>query len=294
MKYLAMKSFHLVLIVVFFIAACNNQQTENKNTTNSEAADLVYTNAKIYTVNESNPWVEAVAIKGDKFINVGSAKAMESNIGKNTTVVDLEGNFVMPGLYDLHTHVDLLLEPKYTNGIQTEPLGPTELKTRIQDFAQTYPGDGWIFGGTWTSDAFDAENVVPGTAYLDAFIPDRPVAILDVSRHMLMVNSMALQLAGIDENTFVPEHGEIPLNQEGALQGILIDGAQSLASHVLPQADVQGMEKIYAEGQQILNSYGIVGTRSQHTNTTRLKAVQNIGAKGLANCAVRHGHELEE
>ncbi len=69
-----------------------------------DAADTVYTNGRIYTVNEAQPWVEAVAIQGGKFLVIGSNADVESVTGQSTEVVDLGGAFAMPGLVDIHTH----------------------------------------------------------------------------------------------------------------------------------------------------------------------------------------------
>ncbi len=273
-----MKLFLSVILAALFVfSGCAQDSPEAPNEASTVAvADVVYTNGRIYTVDEAQPWAEAVAIAGERFIAVGSSSDIRDHIGDETRVVDLDGAFVMPGMYDLHTHIDLLLEPKFTDGIQTLPLGPDDLKNAILEFAKDHPGDGWIFGVTWDPGVFNTEGVTPGLDYLDAIVPDRPVALLDTSRHMMMVNSKALELGGINENTFVEEHAVIPLTDDGKIQGLLVDGAQSYISHVLPLADVATMTEIYAEGQALLNQYGVIGTRSQHVNTVRLKAVQNL------------------
>ncbi len=241
-----------------------------------QAADTVYVNGQIYTVNNAQPWAEAVAIAGGRLIAVGSTKTIQGHADANTKIVDLKGAFVMPGMYDLHTHIDLLLEPKYTNGIQTPPLDPQEMKMAIEKFAKDNPGDGWIFGGTWDPAAFAEAGITAGAKYLDAIMPDRPVALLDTSRHIMIVNSKAMEIGGISKSTYVPDHAVIPKDADGNPIGQLGDGAQSLIAHVLPLADEAIMTEIYAEGQKLLNQYGVIGTRSQHVNTVRLRAVQNL------------------
>lgn len=245
-----------------------------------EIADIVYKNGSIYTVNSHQPWAEALAIKSDRFIYVGNNSGVEELIGPETKVVDLNEQFVMPGLYDLHVHPDLLFEPKYTNQIQTLPLGPEELKTEILEYANNNPGDGWIFGGTWAPDLFAGAGIEPNAKYLDSFISDRPVALLETGRHVMMVNSLAMQLAGIDKNTYTPDHGIVVRDDQGNPTGEFANGAQSLFSHVLPQATWQQFSQCYNEAQALLNSYGIVGARSQHVNTDRLKAVQFLERQG--------------
>ncbi len=240
----------------------------------SEAADTVYKNGKIYTVDENHPWVEAIAIQGDRFVFVGTNDGAESWIGPDTKVVDLDGKFVAPGFYDMHTHPDIHLEPKYTGGISTPPLGPEELKKAILEFDKENPGDGWIFGGTWAPHLFAEAGVTANSEYLDSFISDRPVAMLSITRHNMLVNSIGMELGGIDRDTYEPEHAIIVKDDDGNPTGMLSDGAQSLLSHVLPQANIMQLKEIYRESQGTFNEYGFVAIRSLHVNSDRLKAVQ--------------------
>ena len=95
-----------ILILVPFAFALLSGCGERTSDSGAEsvAADTVYSNGKIYTVNEAQPWAEAVAIKDGRFIEVGSNADVESLTGESTVVVDLGGKFVMPGIIDLHTH----------------------------------------------------------------------------------------------------------------------------------------------------------------------------------------------
>jgi len=94
-----MKSELILFIFAFtLVVACNKAP--------KETADTIYTNGKIYTVNEAQPWVQAIAIKDGKIIYVGTDDEIDANIGKNTEVIDLGGKFVMPGLHDPHVHIE--------------------------------------------------------------------------------------------------------------------------------------------------------------------------------------------
>ena len=88
------------LTIALLAAGCNRAQTDS----DAVVADTVYTNGKIYTVNEAQPWAEAVAVKDGKFIAVGSTDDALAMSGDDTVTVDLGGKFVMPGIFDLHTH----------------------------------------------------------------------------------------------------------------------------------------------------------------------------------------------
>ena len=133
------KKITLLFFSLVTLFACNEQP--------KEMADTIYTNGKIYTVNETQLWAEAVAIKGNKFIKVGSTEEVEALIGENTKVVDLKGQFVMPGVFDLHAHP--FITPWY--GDMNLQLDGVDSKEKILEMVKNYaienPDKEWIIGG---------------------------------------------------------------------------------------------------------------------------------------------------
>jgi predicted amidohydrolase YtcJ len=111
--------------------------SSNYHSTHSPArpfdADIVLMNGRIYTVDPQTPWVSAVAIKDGVFIAVGDKVDVTPLIGKDTMVKDLNGAFAMPGLYDMHTHPDLALGPKYSDYLDVglETPDPDQVKEAI-------------------------------------------------------------------------------------------------------------------------------------------------------------------
>ncbi len=100
----------LVAITILLVGCAPDDQpaTETNDAPIVDAADTVYTNGKIYTVNEAQPWAEAVAITDGKFTAVGSAADVKVLIGNGTEVIDLKGGFAMPGIHDTHVHPPLV------------------------------------------------------------------------------------------------------------------------------------------------------------------------------------------
>jgi adenine deaminase len=92
------------LVGILVLSACNQSEQQAV----IESADLVLTGAKVYTVDTTQPWAEAVAIKDGRFLYVGDAAGVDKYIGNNTTVSNLAGRFVMPGLIDSHTHPGMM------------------------------------------------------------------------------------------------------------------------------------------------------------------------------------------
>ena len=101
-----MKNIPLILLAfICIITSCSDVKQ-------SEIADTIYTNGKIYTVNEAQPWAEAVAIINGKFQKVGTNDEILALKGAETEIIDLEGKFVMPGMIDVHTQRLLQNDPK--------------------------------------------------------------------------------------------------------------------------------------------------------------------------------------
>ncbi|WP_375738582.1 amidohydrolase [Pseudomonas boanensis] len=247
------------------------------------AADLVLTNGRIYTVDAANPWAEAVAIRGGRFIAVGSAADVDPLIGANTRVLDLNGRFAMPGLYDMHTHPDLALAPGYAGYLEVglEDPTPEQVKQAILDYAAAHPGEGWVYGQYFVRYTFKQAGLVADRDWLDSFMPDRPVAILDRSWGCMMVNSRALELAGIDADTQDPRHGYIERDSvTGEPTGILVDGAYALIHAAMPPTPQHALKRAYREGVQFQSGHGVVGTKYVHVCEHRLNALKSIDQAG--------------
>jgi predicted amidohydrolase YtcJ len=165
----------------------------------AQVADIVYTNAKIYTVNEAQPWAEAVAIKEGRFIKVGTVNDVKALIGDETEVVDLRGGFAMPGIVDMHAHPFSGIEMGTGSINLTEPGNRDAILQAIKDYAAQNPDKPFYMGGNWNIGGM-FENDSPDKKLLDEIVPDIPVFLLSQSGHSAWVNSKALEKAGIDEN----------------------------------------------------------------------------------------------
>jgi predicted amidohydrolase YtcJ len=242
-------------------------------------ADLALTNGRIYTVHPNRPWAEAVAIREGRFVAVGGNNAIERSIGMDTEVVDLEGRFAMPGLYDMHTHPDLALAPRYAGHLEIGAADPTpeQVREAVLGYADQHPGDGWIYGQRYVHYTFQEAGLTSGKEWLDSVISDRPVAIHDRSWGTMMVNSRALELAGITAETPDPRNGYIERDSvTGEPNGILIDGAYSLIYRAMPPPPRHALQRAYGEGIHFQSARGVVGTKYVHVCEHRLEALKAI------------------
>jgi len=161
-------------------------------------ADYLFTNGKIYTVNKAQPWAEAVAVKDNEIVFVGSSEAAEAYIGKGTKVGDLGGRMLMPGLIDSHLHV--MMGAAATSGVWVADIDSVDEVVRtIKEYADSNPELDFIFGWGYGSTLFGPEG--PSKDLLEQAVSDRPAFIIREDGHSGWVNSKALELAGIDKNT---------------------------------------------------------------------------------------------
>ncbi len=197
----------------------------------AEDVDLILSNGNIYTVNEKQPRAEAIAVKGDRIVFVGSnEEAKKFHAGRT---IDLKGNTVVPGLTDSHCHIfgigerEMRLNLEGTNTLEDFL---AKVKARV---AQTGQGK-WITGRGWI-ETFWKPPQFPTRQDLDKVAPNNPVFLTRADGHASIANSAALKIAKIDKNTPNPFGGEILKDKQmGEPTGMLLDNAQDLVSKNIP------------------------------------------------------------
>ncbi len=192
----------------------------------NETADLVIINGKIFTVDDENPSVEAIAVKGEKIIYAGTSEEAKKMIKEGTTkVIDANGRLVLPGFNDAHVHFGPLdpdyIELRYT----TDPSVFTE-KVSAQ-VAKSKPGQ-LIRGGHWEHEMF-TDRKWPSKDLIDKASPDNPVILTRADGHSVLVNSYILKASGINKYTMPPFGGEIQKDPvTGEPTGIIKENAMDL------------------------------------------------------------------
>jgi len=198
-------------------------------------ADLIITNARIYTVNPQQKWAEALAVRGDKIVAVGDRKQIEALRGPSTKVVDAGQRLLLPGFTDCHIHFmdgSLGLTRVDLNDAKTV----AEIQKRVKAYADAHPArpnDAWIQGMGWTYPTF-GPTALPNKKILDDVVPDRPVYLVAFDGHSSWANSKALAMAGIDRNTSDPPNGKIVRDENGDATGALKEAAGDLVGSKTP------------------------------------------------------------
>jgi len=212
-----------------------------------DTADILFKNGNIYTANDRSPRAEAIAVKGDRIVFVGTNSAAQKFVGTNTRVVDLKGNTVLPGFTDSHQHLSGVGQREMTLNLE----GTTSLedflakvKARVD---QAKPGE-WVTGRGWIETHWQPP-VFPTRWDLDKVSPSNPVILGRADGHGAVANSAALKLAGVDKNTPNPFGGEISKDkQTGEPNGMLLDAAQGLVRRRVPPTSNADAERAVVLG----------------------------------------------
>ena len=220
------------------------------------SADLAIINANVRTMNPNQPFAQAVAIKRNRIILVGTNQEINKVVGKKTKVINLDGKTVIPGLIDTHIHVAdfgrCLLWLDLTSADSIE-----NLKRLVSEKAKQTPAGKWIIGRGWNENRFK-EKRLPNLSDLNKASPDNPVILYREAAMICAINSKALTLAGVTTQTAVPSSGAIDKNpQTGELTGILRDTATSLIWQVVPEPTVDELVDAAAVACQKIVEAGI-------------------------------------
>lgn len=228
-----MKTFALALVVIALSLVAFQPV--------AETADVVFKNGNIYTVNESQPHAEAIAVKAGRIVFVGSNSDAKKYEGKATRVVDLRGRTVVPGLTDSHNHlIGVGLREMTLNLEGTASL--EDFLSKVRARVERAKAGEWVTGRGWI-ETFWKPPVFPTRQDLDRVAPNNPVVFRRADGHASVVNSAALKIAGIDRNTRNPFGGEISKDKTGEPNGMLLDSAQGLVTKHIPETSEADTEQ---------------------------------------------------
>lgn len=223
--------------------------------------DLVLVNGTVHTMNAHDLVATAVAIKDGLFVGVGSDDEMRSLAGFGTTVEDLEGRAVIPGLIDAHNH--MLMTGQLLGQIQLyDCRSIAEIVARVAERARALPPGVWILGRGW-DESLLAERRYPTRYELDAAAPEHPVVLHRVW-NKLVCNSRALQIAGIGRETPDPPKdalyaGSFDRDEHGEPTGLFRDRAKEMISRHVPAPTDDELLAAVERASRAYNAVGLTG-----------------------------------
>ncbi len=199
-------------------------------------ADLVLIHGKIHTEDAGRSVVQALAVRGNSIVAIGTDQAMGAFVGQNTRMVDLGGRVVLPGIIDAHTHPAQSAQDLGKCSLDDKALTPADIKGRVAACLKDQPGD----RAQW----FEVVMVNPSgltlsLADLDSMLADRPMLLIGSDGHTVWANSPALSLAHITAGTVDPAGGHIERNAAGQPTGTLRDIAAEIVLAAKPAASLE-------------------------------------------------------
>lgn len=281
------------IFLVAFIAAslvgcspADQPSLESNETASKDVADTVYTNGKIYTVNEAQPWAEAVAIKDGKFVAVGSNEAVAAMTGNATEVIDLAGAFAMPGVHDTHVHPPLVYTYAEAGELLfPESTAPDEIIELVKEYAERNPDLDIIRGSKWAAGSFPGGKATKD--WLDPHFPDRAIYLIDETGHNGVVNSVALEMAGITSDTPDPNFGTIDRDPDtGEPTGYLSEMGMYAVGKLVKRPDVDANYRGISRALDQIRAYGTTSIVDMFIGPNGLEAYRRLEQEGKLNMRV--------
>lgn len=253
---------------------------------NSQNAELIVSNATIWTGNKELPYAQALAVSGDTILTIGSNEEVLKYKSDNTLLIDANGQFITPGFIDSHVH--FLTGGFNLSSVQLRDADtPEEFSSRIKAFAESVPAGTWILGGDWDHENWGGE--LPSKEWIDQFTPDHPVWVTRLDGHMSLANSAALKAAGITKAVKDVKGGTIVRNKKGELTGVFKDNAMDMIFEKVPPPTSQQVDKALEAAMNYVASQGVTSVhhmagymdgleraRDNNTLITRIYAMMPI------------------
>ncbi len=258
------------LYVLAMLAACDNGPA-------TDAATFVVTGARVWTGDPEAPWAEAVAVRGERIVAVGSNEDVAQLVGPATRLVEARGAMLVPGFID--THVHFATSGSSLASVQLRDAQTTDVFVqRIADFADGLEPGEWVQDGTWDHEHWGGE--LPTRDWIDAVTPDNPVWIYRLDGHMALANSLALEQAGVDADTPDVDGGKIVRDANGRPTGVLKDNAMALVSAVVPPPGEELLERQIRAAMDYVASHGVTTVHDMGDNFTSMAAYRRLREAG--------------
>ena len=241
------------------------------------SADLILTNAKVWTVDSAQARAEAVAVIGDRIVAVGSASDVDAWRSSKTVIVDAGSRLVLPGFNDAHVHFT-------SGGFQLDSVqlkdaaSPQEFAEIIGKRAKERPKE-WITGGDWDEEKFTPPHL-PTKEMIDPVTPDTPVFVNRYDGHESLANSVALKLAGITKDTQAPAGGEIVRDAQGNPTGVLKDAAQDLVGKVMPRSTHDQILRAVKRALTYAASLGVTSVQDMGPSYSEIGVYDELADRG--------------
>ena len=289
-----MRNLLSIFCSIVLVAACNSP----------DPADLVFMNGRIYTVDQENKMVEALAVRDGKILAVGSSSEMSAYVGEETKTVDLTNKYAFPGFVEGHAHI-MGVGKNLINVDLRETKSFDELVAAVAARADQAPEGSWILGRGWHQDKWEEgpENIVKGFPTHDKLseaVPNHPVWLKHASGHAGLANAKAMEMAEIGPDSPDPAGGEIFKSIGGYPTGIFNETAQNSIVSIIPEESEELQAEILRLALASCNEHGITsfhqaGSPSRDIELfQRFKEEEKLSVRLHVMLSARDGDLLKE
>jgi predicted amidohydrolase YtcJ len=241
-------------------------------------ADLLVTNARIYTVDDARPVVAAMAVRDGRVLFTGSLREAMALGGAATRVVDLGGRTVIPGMVDAHGHL-LGLGQALRNIDLVGARSYDETIARVVARVKGTPEGKWLQGRGWDQNDW-GDTRFPTHDALSRAVPNHPVVLERVDGHALLANAAAMRAAGITAATKDPVGGRLERNAAGEPTGVFVDNAQGLIHRVVPDMSREDTRAAVRAAIAEANRYGLVGLHDAGESRATIDLFEEMAKAG--------------
>src|SRR4051812_27026220 len=238
-------------------------------------ADLIVTGGPIYTVDPTRPITEAFAIRGGRFVFVGTARDAMTLKGSATRMLDLHGAAAYPGFIDAHAHL-LGLGLALQSVDLVDVSSYDEIVSRVAARAKTTPSGQWITGNGWYQNRWSVKEF-PTHDALDRAVPNNPVLLDRVDGHAVLANAAAMRLAGVTAKTADPTGGRIIRDAQGNPTGVFVDNAMALVANAVPRLTPAQLTAVMHAAAVESNRWGLTEVQDMGADRETIEALEALG-----------------
>lgn len=245
-------------------------------------ADLILCNANVLTLDPQSPRAELVAVQNGNILSISGNGAVDELRGAGTEVIDCHGRTILPGFNDAHCHLVAFAESLLTPSLDPTTVGSiSDIQKQIRELSRNLPSASWIRAEGY-NEFYLAEKRHPTRWELDEATVTHPVKLTHRSGHAHVLNSLALTLAGISNETPEPPGGMIERDLETGEPNGLLYGMGEYLANVVPPLDDRELEQGIALASDRLLSLGITSLQdaSPRNDYRRWQAFQQWKTRG--------------
>ncbi len=244
-------------------------------------ADLIVTNARIYTVDDTRPVVAAMAVRDGRIVFTGSAREAMALKGSATRILDLGGRTVIPGMVDAHAHLLGLGQSLQTvNLVGTKSYD--EVIARVVARAKSVPAGQWVIGRGWDQNQW-GDTRFPTHEALSRALPNNPVYLERVDGHAQLANAAAMRAASVTAATKDPSGGKIERTASGEPTGVFIDNATNLVDRAIPASTREQARAAIRAAVAESQHWGLVGLHDAGESRSTIDLLEEMAKAGEFN-----------